>query len=221
VRRALRPAPSALQHRGVMIPERGGARTMGWRRAGRGVPFQVDDPGGRGGDRALVLPRPFSFCDWTSDPDDLAELLDPTARADDYVAVEDEAGSLIGFFHYKRPHGATLEIGIGLHPEWTGHGRGKSFLEAGLEYAGRRFAPKQLTLSVASFNRRAITCTNGPASLRSAWSRTGQTAASGSSSKCDVRRSEGAGCMACTLLPVSRDRGAEHTRRISELLTRR
>jgi [ribosomal protein S18]-alanine N-acetyltransferase len=102
-------------------------------------------------------PAPFSFYDWTSDPDDFAELLDPTARGDDYVAVEDESGSLIGFFHYKRPHGARLEIGLGLHPEWTGQGLGKSFLEAGLEYARRRFAPKEFTLSVASFNRRAIT----------------------------------------------------------------
>jgi ribosomal-protein-alanine N-acetyltransferase len=76
---------------------------------------------------------PFSFHDWTSDPEDLAELLDP--------------------------HGARLEmgLGLGLHPEWTGQGFGKSFLEAGLEYARRRFAPMQFTLSVASFNRRAIT----------------------------------------------------------------
>src|SRR5438132_508675 len=82
---------------------------------------------------------------------------DQTARGDDYVAVEDEGGSLIGFFHYKQPQGPRLEIGLGLHPEWTGQGLGKSFLEAGLEYARRRFAPKQFTLSVASFNRRAIT----------------------------------------------------------------
>jgi ribosomal-protein-alanine N-acetyltransferase len=100
---------------------------------------------------------PYSFYDWTADQNDLAELLDPTARGDDYVAVEDEAGSLIGFFHYKRPHGASLEIGLGLHPEWTGQGLGRSFLEAGLQYARRRFAPKQFTLSVATFNRRAIT----------------------------------------------------------------
>jgi [ribosomal protein S18]-alanine N-acetyltransferase len=102
-------------------------------------------------------PDPYSFYDWTADSDDLAELLDPRARGDDYVAVEDEAGSLIGFFHYKPPHGASLEIGLGLHPEWTGQGLGKSFLEAGLEYARHRFAPTQFTLSVASFNRRAIT----------------------------------------------------------------
>jgi len=102
-------------------------------------------------------PDPYAFYDWTADPDDLAELLDSTTRGDDYFAVEDDAGSLIGFFHYKRPHGASLEIGLGLHPDWTGQGLGKGFLEAGLEYGRRRFAPAQFTLTVASFNRRAIT----------------------------------------------------------------
>ena len=83
---------------------------------------------------AWRYPGEYSFYDWTSeDPDDLAKFLDPTARGDDYVAVEEEAGSLIGWFHFDRPHGPRLEIGL-----------------------GRRFAPKQFTLSVASFNRRAI-----------------------------------------------------------------
>ena len=50
-----------------------------------------------------------------------------------------------------------LEIGLGLHPERTGQGLGKRFLEAGLQYARHRYAPNQFTLSVASFNRRAIT----------------------------------------------------------------
>jgi len=101
-------------------------------------------------------PEPYSFYDWTSDPDDLAELLDPVARTD-YVAIDDEEGSLIGFFHYKAPHGARLEIGLGLRPDRTGKGLGTSFLEAGLDYARRRFAPEQFALSVATFNHRAIT----------------------------------------------------------------
>jgi hypothetical protein len=47
-------------------------------------------------------------------------LLDPKARGDGYFAVEDEAGELIGFFHYRAPHGPRLEIGLGLHPDRTG-----------------------------------------------------------------------------------------------------
>jgi ribosomal-protein-alanine N-acetyltransferase len=101
--------------------------------------------------------EPYSFYDWESDPDDLAEFLDATARGGDYVAVEGDDGTVIGFLHYKRPHGATLEIGLGLRPDVTGRGLGRSFVEAGLEYARRRFAPVEFGLSVATFNRRAIT----------------------------------------------------------------
>jgi ribosomal-protein-alanine N-acetyltransferase len=106
---------------------------------------------------AWRYPGEYSFYDRTSDPDDLAELLDPLARADQYFAVDTKVESLIGFFQYKRPHGTSLDIGLGLHPSWTGQGLGESFLEAGLDYARRRFSPEQFTLSVVSFNRRAIT----------------------------------------------------------------
>jgi [ribosomal protein S18]-alanine N-acetyltransferase len=106
---------------------------------------------------AWAYPDEYSFYDWTSDPSDLAELLDPVKRADEYVAVDGSDGALIGFFQYKRPHGTRLEIGLGLHPNWTGFGLGGRFLDAGLEYGRRCFAPEQFTLSVATFNRRAIT----------------------------------------------------------------
>jgi len=106
---------------------------------------------------AWRYPDEYSFYDWTSDADDLAELLDPRERAGEYVAVDSEGGTLIGFYQYKRPHGTCIEIGLGLHPAWTGRGFGRSFLEAGLDYARRRFAPERFTLSVARFNRRAIT----------------------------------------------------------------
>jgi [ribosomal protein S18]-alanine N-acetyltransferase len=106
---------------------------------------------------AWRYPDEYAFYDWTSDPDDLAELLDPLARTDEYVAVDSKEGTLIGFFQFKRPRGHSLAIGLGLHPSWTGRGLGRSFLEAGLDYARQHFAPEQFTLSVASFNRRAIT----------------------------------------------------------------
>jgi ribosomal-protein-alanine N-acetyltransferase len=102
-------------------------------------------------------PEEYSFYDSTSDPNDLAELLDPKARTDQYFAVTDPAGSVIGFFQYKRPREGSLEIGLGLHPAWTGRGIGLSFLESGLEFARLQFGPQTFKLSVASFNRRAIT----------------------------------------------------------------
>lgn len=102
-------------------------------------------------------PEPFSFYDWAEDPDDLAELLDPALRGDAYFAVEDRAGDLIGFFSFKRRDARTLQIGLGLHPERTGQGLGEPFLRAGLDYARSRFEPAQFVLSVATFNRRAIT----------------------------------------------------------------
>jgi GNAT superfamily N-acetyltransferase len=77
-----------------------------------------------------------------ADPRDLAELLNPAARGDGYFAVKDEAGELIGFFHYKEPHAPRLEIGLGLHPDRTGQGLGKSFVEAGLDCGRERFGPR-------------------------------------------------------------------------------
>jgi ribosomal-protein-alanine N-acetyltransferase len=102
-------------------------------------------------------PHEYGFYDWTSDPADLAELLDPVVRANQYFAVTDATGYVIGFFQYKPPRKGQLEIGLGLHPAWTGRGLGLPFLEAGLEFARGYFAPQTFTLSVASFNRRAIT----------------------------------------------------------------
>jgi [ribosomal protein S18]-alanine N-acetyltransferase len=102
-------------------------------------------------------PEPFSFYDWAEDPHDLAELLAPSSRADAYFAVEDDAGELVGYFSFKRKDARTLEIGLGLRPERTGRGLGGAFLEAGLDYARSRFEPEQFVLSVATFNKRAIT----------------------------------------------------------------
>ena len=102
-------------------------------------------------------PEPYSFYDWTEDPADMAELLDPVQRGDAYFAVDDAAGALIGFFSFKRADRRTLDIGLGLDPEHTGQGFGGAFLEAGLEYARSHFEPERFVLSVATFNRRAIT----------------------------------------------------------------
>jgi [ribosomal protein S18]-alanine N-acetyltransferase len=101
-------------------------------------------------------PEPYSFYDWTADPADLRELLDPSRRGEAYWAVKDDAGELVGHFSFKPKDERTVEIGLGLRPDLTGRGFGGSFLAAGLEFARERFAPEIFVLSVATFNERAI-----------------------------------------------------------------
>jgi [ribosomal protein S18]-alanine N-acetyltransferase len=101
-------------------------------------------------------PEPYSFYDWTADPDDLRELLDAARRGDAYWAARDEANELVGYFDFKPKDEQTVEIGLGLRPDLTGRGLGGSFLAAGLDFARTRFAPSRFVLSVATFNERAI-----------------------------------------------------------------
>ena len=99
---------------------------------------------------------PYDFYDATSDPDDLAELLDAErCREVSYYAAFDERGSLVGFFQFERK-GQIVEIGLGLRPDLTGRKLGLGFMLAGLEFARRRFSPTGFRLMVATFNERAI-----------------------------------------------------------------
>ena len=98
---------------------------------------------------------PYDFYDPTSDPGDLEELLDPDRREGAYFSALDEGGALVGFFQFER-EGATVDVGLGLRPDLTGQGLGVGYLLAGLEFARERFSPERFTLSVATFNERAI-----------------------------------------------------------------
>jgi ribosomal-protein-alanine N-acetyltransferase len=98
---------------------------------------------------------PYDFYDARSDQDDLQELLDPERRKGAYFSVFDEGGTLAGFFQFER-EGTTVDVGLGMRPDLTGRGLGVGYLLAGLEFARGRFSPERFTLSVATFNERAI-----------------------------------------------------------------
>jgi ribosomal-protein-alanine N-acetyltransferase len=115
---------------------------------------QMDDDDARKISRWHYQP-PYNFYDWTSDPDDLEELLDPARREGTYFSAFDGEGALVGFFEFER-EGETIDIGLGLRPDLTGQGLGLEYLLAGLEFAIERFSPERFTLSVAVFNERAI-----------------------------------------------------------------
>jgi len=100
-------------------------------------------------------PEPYSFYDRTADPDDAALVLDANRRKGRFFSARDETGKLIGFFEFQQK-GNDVVIGLGLHPELTGRGLGRGFLEAGIAFALKKFRPARFRLSVASFNRRAI-----------------------------------------------------------------
>ena len=121
----------------------------------RGYVFkEMDDEEARGISGWRYDP-PYDFYDATSDEDDLAELLDPVKRAGSYYAVHDGRGELVGFFQFEKK-GEAVDVGLGLRPDLTGAGLGLGFILAGLEFARQRFDPGAFSLSVATFNERAI-----------------------------------------------------------------
>lgn len=99
---------------------------------------------------------PYDFYNTAADARDFAELLDPEQRGDRYFAARNAAGELIGYFEFGSEAG-VVGVGLGLRPDLTGRGLGLAFLEQGLDFARKRFAPTGFKLSVAAFNTRAIT----------------------------------------------------------------
>jgi [ribosomal protein S18]-alanine N-acetyltransferase len=100
--------------------------------------------------------EPYSFYDSHADADDLAELVDPGLRGNSYFSAHDENGEVIGFFQFERLDD-IVDVGLGLRPDLTGRGLGLAYVESGLAFARKRFSPRRFTLSVATFNQRAIT----------------------------------------------------------------
>lgn len=97
-----------------------------------------------------------------SAPDDvLGVLLDP---ANAYQAIVDENGELAAFCCFGPDAqvsggdygAAALDLGLGMHPDLTGQGRGLTFVRAVLAFARDAFAPVALRVTIAAFNQRAI-----------------------------------------------------------------
>ncbi|WP_374055937.1 GNAT family N-acetyltransferase [Rossellomorea sp. FM04394] len=97
----------------------------------------------------------YSFYDMEADKEDLDEFLDSDTRGDSVFAVlkEDE---LIGFFSVGIVGPNICDIGLGMRPDLTGQGKGLEFLNSGIDFVQSRFSPGKITLSVATFNQRAI-----------------------------------------------------------------
>ncbi|WP_102275364.1 GNAT family N-acetyltransferase [Cytobacillus massiliigabonensis] len=106
---------------------------------------------------------PYDFYNNDLCSENIRELLD-----DKYYAVINEKDQLFGFFcigssaqvpigseygAYTEDH---IDIGLGMKPEFTGKGYGDSFFTYILEYIKKTYNDKNIRLTVAKFNHRAI-----------------------------------------------------------------
>ncbi|MCR8850322.1 GNAT family N-acetyltransferase [Rossellomorea sp. SC111] len=97
----------------------------------------------------------YSFYDLTEDEEDLAEFLDENQRGSSTFSVFQE-GKKVGFYSFQVLPDGTVDIGLGMEPSITGKGHGKRFTESGLKFAQAKYSPDAFSLSVATFNERAI-----------------------------------------------------------------
>ena len=116
--------------------------------------------------------EPYSVYDIGHDVDETnveSEMLD---RRSPHYAVKDEQGELIGFFGFgsasevwgnEEPYlyapgveEKIISVGLGMRPDLTGKGLGLAFVNAGLAFASKEFAPDSFRLYVMPFNERAI-----------------------------------------------------------------
>lgn len=97
---------------------------------------------------------PYHFYNMVEDEEDLVSFLDGRARGEFVFAVKDEE-ELIAFLMIER-EAKTVDIGLGMRPDLTGQGMGAFFLNEAMDFINHTYEAKQITLSVATFNQRAI-----------------------------------------------------------------
>jgi [ribosomal protein S18]-alanine N-acetyltransferase len=92
----------------------------------------------------------------------LGELMDGT-----YYAFLDSRLRLAGYFCFGKSAqiptvekdaytSAVLDMGLGMEPALCGRGHGRAFVQSGMAFAHSRFQARQIRLSVAAWNLRAI-----------------------------------------------------------------
>lgn len=96
----------------------------------------------------------YAFYDMTEDIEDYEEIVNESKRGDNYYSVIND-NSLYGFFCISQNEN-SIEIGLGMKPEYTGIGKGLEFVNTILKYVKMNYKVKTILLDVASFNVRAI-----------------------------------------------------------------
>ena len=99
---------------------------------------------------------------YNGDPRGIYALLDP---GNAYYSIRTETGELIGMCCFgpdaRVPGGyyddSALDVGLGMRPDVTGKRLGLTLVNAILDFGRETYHPAAFRLTVATFNRRAIT----------------------------------------------------------------
>jgi len=105
-----------------------------------------------------IYPPPYDiygFLPWEQMKGLEIEFGDAVIRREQYISVLDDKGSLWGFAQLFPMH-EVIRIGLGMRPDWCGHGMGKRFMEAIVTEAVRRRPTDEIDLEVMTWNVRAI-----------------------------------------------------------------
>ncbi|CAH0122741.1 hypothetical protein PAE9249_05332 [Paenibacillus sp. CECT 9249] len=105
-----------------------------------------------------VYEPPYDLYGWLPWPQMQAlgvEFGDPDVRRQQYAAVVDSAGELIGFAQFFPLVGVT-RLGIGMRPDLCGQGLGTLFMMPIIAEAKRRAPENAIDLEVHVWNERAI-----------------------------------------------------------------
>src|SRR4249919_989122 len=87
---------------------------------------------------AWSYPGVYAFYDFAADADDLAELLDADSRVGRYFSASLPAHGLVGFVEIKPAGEDSVEIGLGLRPDWTERGFGLAFVTKVCAWTAKR-----------------------------------------------------------------------------------
>ncbi len=99
------------------------------------------------------------------DPIELAEAIDYFLRPQYHfqTMLRQPVGELVAFCSFGQDgqvaggdyNAPAVDIGMGVHPQYTGRGLGGMFAGAAIDFALQNFEPPRLRVTIAEFNRRA------------------------------------------------------------------
>ncbi len=102
-------------------------------------------------------PAPYEFYNIPKEYHE-AELKAIMAPSAHWFCVEKSGSEMVGFYQYTPLKNGTVEIGLGLKPDYTGKGYGLKFVRGCVQFGRQQFGGESATflLRVAEFNKRAI-----------------------------------------------------------------